>query len=464
MRTVLYGLLMGLSVGACASASTSDAIDRELRELASTPSAPAPGPAEPSREPADEPTLPVPDNPDDTVLAGPVTPETLVALAIERSPRLRADVRALRVLLYEARAETALPPPELMAEIWNTPLTEPWALGKADMLMLEVRQTWPAPGGRDARANAIVAEVHARTVALAESRRALALRVTETFAAYAHAVRGGNAHREHGKLLERMSAVVRARLAAGGASLADVTRVDFERARLRADIGRLDAEAEGARGRLNALLGRTPDALLGPPGDSMPMKTAPLGVLLARAKAARGMILAAKARVLVAERERDAADADASWPAMTLGLGYWQDPSSRPGIGLSFGITLPWLSGAARDRVQAAQERIEAARAEVDASEFEVAAAVSDAFADVQMIRKALASLKEQTLPLSERTVKAVAASYSAGGAGALDWIDAARSVLELHAEKIDLEAELAVAVARLELAVGDSASEEVMP
>ena len=81
---------------------------------------------------------------------------------LERHPALLAEASRATALERRARAEGALPPPELMAELWQVPLKRPYAVDDAGMLMLSLRQNVPAPGARAARAEALRHEARAR--------------------------------------------------------------------------------------------------------------------------------------------------------------------------------------------------------------------------------------------------------------------------------------------------------------
>ncbi len=58
-----------------------------------------------------------------------------------------------------------------------------------------------------------------------------------------------------------------------------------------------------------------------------------------------GTIFFVTALLYMALVEREAAEAEARIPEFMVGLGYWQDPTMRPGVGVTASMSLPWLWG-----------------------------------------------------------------------------------------------------------------------
>src|SRR6185503_17265640 len=72
---------------------------------------------------------------DESELLVHVELETVERMALSRHPVLREGASRVRALAQSARAEAALPPPELIAELWQVPLERPYAIDDAGMLM-----------------------------------------------------------------------------------------------------------------------------------------------------------------------------------------------------------------------------------------------------------------------------------------------------------------------------------------
>lgn len=389
-------------------------------------------------------------------LAGPVDRDSLMALVVARSPSLAALAHRARSMVHAARAEGSLPPSELGLQAWNLPLTRPYGVGEADMYMVELRQRFPALGSLDARARATTEEAQAMLAEFATEERLTAQRAADAYADYVRGRQNHALHHQHLALLEQMQRAVLARFTTGGAGLAEAARVDLELAKTQRDIARIDGDIARARSIINALLRREADAPLGAPRDVGPETVRlPVDELLAQALTSRGATRAADARVRAARARRDAAETEAHIPEFTVGLGYWQDPMRRPGIGASASMALPWLWGPQRHRLDEARELEASELSSEDGVDVELQLEVTSARAQLAAFEQEFVIVHRQALPAARRSIDAVRAAYTTGNASLLECVDTARSVLDLEMEETDLTAELAHAVAALERAVG---------
>jgi outer membrane protein, heavy metal efflux system len=392
---------------------------------------------------------------EEALLTGPITRAQVLALAVSRDPGLHSLVHEARAALHGARAAGSLPPPEVDAQVWNLPLARPYALGEAAMYMLEARQMFPAAGSRDARARAYAEEARGRVSALAARESEVLARAGQAYADYVHGVLDHRVHAVHHQLLGAMLDAARARYAGGGA-LADVPRIESERARTRRSISHVSADIDRARATLNAMLQRRPDAPLGEPADLAPETVrVPTDDLLALAARSRGELGEARARVRSAAARREAARAESRWPVFTGTLGYWQDPQRRPGLGAMVAATLPWVWGGASARLDEARERELAEAEAVDRVTVDVRAEVCVAQARLEGLARELAVLRREARPAAARAVEAVRAAYVAGRGDLLAWIDAARQVLDVDMEEVEVTTGIAHAATELERAVG---------
>ncbi|MEO7331374.1 MAG: hypothetical protein ABI193_22555, partial [Minicystis sp.] len=190
--------------------------------------------------------------------------KTVELTVLARRPSLIAAAEHVRALTARAGAEGSLPAPELMLEIWQIPFAKPYALDKAGMIMMSVRQQLPAAGSLDLTAQATALEARAGAAMVAVEARSLLREADRAFADYVEATLLHTSHLEHRRVVEQMAAAARARYATG-APLADITKADLELARLDADVAREHGRVEEARAKLNGLLARPAGAVLGAP-------------------------------------------------------------------------------------------------------------------------------------------------------------------------------------------------------
>lgn len=382
--------------------------------------------------------------------------DQIVALAVEKSSSLRALAHRARALVYAAKAEGSLPAPEVEGQIWNAPLLRPYALGEADMFMLEFRQRFPAAGAQDARARASSEEARALLAELLGEEQLTAERAANAYADYVHGLQDHALHREHLAQLEQLQQAVQARFTTGGSGLADVARVELEIGIARRAIARTSGEIARSRSLINALLKRPIEAPLGSP-EAARAETVRLSLseLYALASSRRGPKVAAALRIRAARARTEAAEAEAKNPEFMLGIGYWQAPQSRPGIGANASMTLPWLWGSERHRVDEAREHEAAETSSQGAESTTAETEVSEAYVRLTSMTDELKVVHEQAIPAAHRAIDAVQAAYTTGHASLLDWVASARAVLDLQMEETALTADLAYSVATLERAVG---------
>jgi outer membrane protein TolC len=431
--------LAALPAVGCVSAQTSQRLDRSYDQASQQLRKPLTAKQTPTIDPT-----------------APLDRETVVKMAVAKSPSLAAMAHRARALVHAGRAEGSLPPPELGAEAWNLPLARPYAVGEADMYMVELSQRFPPAGSRDGRARAMAEEAQIVLAEVATEERLVAEQAANAFVEYAQAFEEQRLHQRHLALLDRMSQAIRARYASGGSGLADVARLEIEVSKVHRGVARIEGDIVRARSALNVLLRRPISAPLGEPRQVSPETIRlPIDDLLSRATSNRGSTLAADARVAAAAARRDAAESEANVPEFMVGLGYWQAPEMRAGVGATASMSLPWLWGPGRQRVYQAQEEEAAERSERDGTGLESQSEVSEAYARLVAFEQQLVTIRKQALPAARRSIDAVTAAFSTGKVSLLEWVDAQRSVLELEMEVLDLQGEIAHGVNALERAVG---------
>ncbi|MBC8133301.1 MAG: TolC family protein, partial [Deltaproteobacteria bacterium] len=110
--------------------------------------------------------------------------ETILRTALERNRDLAEDGARARAAEARGRSVSRLPDLELKYEQWGVPLARPYALGRADTVMLGVRQTFPSWGSLDARGRAAAEEAAGVRDGERARRQEVAAQVHRTFAAY----------------------------------------------------------------------------------------------------------------------------------------------------------------------------------------------------------------------------------------------------------------------------------------
>ena len=451
VRSIVLVAMAATALGACMPGATG----ANLRAAETAPEVRARAPVAAEPGPAGSPPQAALAVVDEAIFKRPELAD-LEAAALARHPDLIAGAHRVRALTERARADGSLPPPELATEIWQVPFTRPYALDRAGMIMLSVRQAIPAAGSLDRAAEATSLEARAEVARLSGAALALVHEVDRTFADYLEAVTRHAVHMEHRAALDQLAAATRARYSTGG-SLADVARADLERARVDADMERERGMVMVARARLNGLLARPVDAWLGPPDpDEVTTAAVTPAQVADRARAANPDVSAAELMEKSAHASLLAAGQEAHVPAFSVGLDVFLPVNNTPaGYGTSFSMSLPWLSGGGGSRMRSAEQRALAERSSAEGARIRVRSAAVTALAAVRAAERRYLVLTRLAVPAARRALDATRAGYAAGGADILAWIDAARSSLDVAMDLVGARAELDRALADLDWAAG---------
>ncbi len=378
--------------------------------------------------------------------------EDAVRCALDESAELMALEHRRK-----AREATSLraglrPAPEVSYEQWGVPLTRSWNLAEAQMLMVGVTQAFPTPSL--ARSERRVAEAALPVVDGERREWALALEWSV---------------REAVILLRRAeeSAAVRTTLIDQAVAIETLTKTLFEsghgttldlvRARTEANRARLEwyrakDSSELARARLNTLLGRHPEAALGPVEAEMTVAASGVDAL-------RPELLTADARLVQDDAAIEAARRRGTTPTWMVKLQYQAMPMEAHvnGYGAMVGMTLPWLDPGREAWVKEA----EATRAEHDAEREALRRSIAGEEAAARVSRRtaahALEVIETTLLPAARQAAELVRAGFASGRDSALSVLDALRTLVTLEQDRVDARAALALAELAVDRANGRS-------
>lgn len=387
----------------------------------------------------------------------PVDRGSLVASALRAHPAIRSAEQRAVATRVRGESEGSLPPPEAMVQVWQVPIARPYAVGDAQMVMVGLGQTFPAPGARGARQRAAEHEADAERAGAGEMARTIRAEVEHAFADYVEATALHRVHLEHREVARRMFELARARHAAGG-SLADAAQAEVELARMDADVVKDGTRITAARARLNALLGRDALAPLGPPrvGDA---ETAAWDVRTAtdKARELRPELRASAARLAARREEATAAKREALLPSFSVAALYFAPTGPMPqhGYGMNASMSLPWLWGEASGKRRAAGELARAAESDVEAARRPIDAEVATSEAGVRAQASRLVTLRDRALPASKRAFEVTWSGYEASRGDVLSVVSAHRAIVDVENEVVEARAALEHALADLDAAVG---------
>ena len=163
------------------------------------------------------------------------------------------------------------------------------------------------------------------------------------------------------------------------------------------------------------LMGRTPDAALGPPPEDAIRLDAP-GSPAAPAPAEideRRPEIASAARMIQREEAAlEVAQRSARWPSITVGADYWYLPQTESSAyGAMVMIDLPWLNGRHRDEITEAEHTLAAERFALLAQRNQARFEVRDARVRVDAATQAVRIIDGDLLPLARRSFESAEAA-----------------------------------------------------
>jgi outer membrane protein TolC len=259
-----------------------------------------------------------------------VTPHKANALDLEAALR---EVATANPTLASRRDMVAATQQRIApAGAWQSPTFEVGALnvptsGRFDqdpmtMKMVGIEQRVPLFGAHRLSRQSATAAARADSAALEMANYELFAVAWEAYSDAYFAGRLAESSRAHRGEMEQLVRAARARYESGNGRLDDVLHAEAEQARLLSDLATFDAEVEGARARLAALMGRE-SAALSDSLEALPVTPPPADAdsLIARVNEDHPRL-----RELRARRDRYLLGARAArrtvWPDLQLGASY----------------------------------------------------------------------------------------------------------------------------------------------
>jgi outer membrane protein TolC len=401
---------------------------------------------------------------DDAELARSARVETILRIALERNRDVAESQARARAADARSQAASRLPDLEAKYEQWGVPLAHPLALDRAQMLMVGVRQTFPAWGSLDARGRAAAEDAGSAQDAARARRQEVAAQVRRTYATYYKADQEVRLHLEHAGLTSRVLELAKLNQRTGHGGLQDVLRLELELTRLHTDIARIEREQRSSRALLNSLMDRPVDAPLGPPEDLAVVPVESVAALEKTLDANRPEIDAAVRAVRRSEALLEGTRRSARVPNLMVGVDYWYMPTfpsdMRHAYSAMVAINLPWLSGRRRDEVREGEHTLQAERAALESTRNAVRYELRDAAARLESARQSFTIVDQDLLAQAKRSLDATQAAYASGRGDAVALLDALRSYLQVRIERVRAQAELASSQTDLERAAGTLAAE----
>ena len=376
------------------------------------------------------------------------------------SPRIAAAAALARAAEARVAPARTLPDPQLQLGLMNRELP---GLGLSDPLgmnQIQLIQMFPIAGKLGLAGRAAAERATAQQARAAEVGWDVRARAAMGFYDLYQMDRSIGVARETLRLLQDIAKVAETMYGVGQGRQVDVLRAQVEIARMQEEILRMEAGRAAALARVNALLARGPDSVLGLPILPLfPDSLVPLDSLVAEAETHRPMVRAGEAEVRSAEATARGARREI-WPDLEVGVQYGQRPMAGGGtdrmVSLMLGVNLPVFAGNRQFAMRRETEAMRTmARADLDEMRAETRGRVGELYAAVERARRLGELYRTTILPQAETTVQSAQSSYRTGAVDFMTLLDDQMTVNRYRQDLIALDAERGTALAELEMLLG---------
>jgi outer membrane protein TolC len=395
---------------------------------------------------------------DSGLSAHPLTVDEAVAASLAGNLEIRAAVRRLSLAQMKTGTARSLDDPMLMVRDWDTPVTKPWDLNQAQ-IMVGLQQTFPNRQKREMRARLAEDDASVEASNLETLRQEVSAEARKLCADLMRNADEMKLHERQASLLKEALAVALAQYTTGKVPQADVLRAQMALTRLSEHLIELDEARETARAQLNALMGRRPDEAIEIEGGYTAPAALPALEDLEHTAMEHRPELAGLRSQIAKSRNEGAMTRLGMKPDFTVALGYMLMPTgstARNAYMAEGSMNLPWLN---RARHEGEAKQADAAT-EVSQSELEVRAAtvfleIRQAQIAVLAAEKRVKLYRDTLLPQAEASFKASTAAYQNNRAEFMSLIDAQNLLLDIQTAYYKASAATDTGMAQLERAIG---------
>jgi outer membrane protein TolC len=388
----------------------------------------------------------------------PITVEDAVGAAMESNPQIHAAVRRLTLAQSKTATARSLDDPMLMVRDWNTPLSKPWDLNQAQ-LMVSLQQTLVSKQKRDLRAKVAGDDADVAASDLESLRQEVAAEVRKACADLKRNAEERKLHDRQSSLLKEALAAALAQYTTGRVPQADVLRAQMAVTRLDEHLIELEQERDTAQAELDTLMGQPTEQAVEIAGDyAATVDMPPLEEMERLAMEYRPELAGLRKGIGKSQDEAQAVRL-AMKPDFTVALGYMLMPAgsaSRNAYMGELSMNLPSLN---RDRHDGEAKQADSATAVAQA---DLEARTRAVFLEVRRAQIAIAAAEKRSkvyrdtlLPQAEASFKAVTAAYQNNRAEFSSLIESQNLLLDIQTSLYKAQADRDASVADLERAIG---------
>jgi len=355
-------------------------------------------------------------------IAGSPSLPDLLSLVYQSSPVVKEAKASWRVAIEKYRVETGYPDPLLTTTYWPSDPSRNWGNKRFET---EILQIIPFPGKLAAAGRVAETESDMARLELDRTVRDLAVKVRESYYELQY-IREAVRIADHNRLaLEHIRKIGETGYTQNRTALYDVLKAQSQSGQVQYDILLLEELERTEITRMNALMNRLPEAVIGPLQDE-PLTPLVYGLndIYTLAETHREEI-----RVAAAGADKSRAEADVArfqnLPEFMVGFKYEYDAPDSPDAsannmyGIQFGMTLPiwWNKNAGRR--EAARAGTEKAAAQVNVQINEARAMIRETFFRLKNADRLIILYRDQLLPQAIKAME-TAEIWNREGQGSL--------------------------------------------
>ena len=355
-------------------------------------------------------------------IAGSPSLRDLLSLVYQSSPVVKEAKASWRVAIEKYQVETGYPDPLLTTTYWPSDPSRNWGNKRFETEFLQII---PFPGKLAAAGRVAETESNMARLELDRTVRDLAVKVRESYHELQY-IREAVRIADHNRLaLEHIRKIGETAYTQNRTALYDILKAQSQSGQVQYDMLLLEELERTEITRLNALMNRLPEAVIGPMQDE-PLEPLAYGLndIYTLAETHREEI-----RVAAAGADKSRAEADVAsfqnLPEFMVGFKYEYDAPDSPDAsannmyGIQFGMTLPiwWNKNAGRR--EAARAGTEKAAARINVQINEARAMIRETFFRLKNADRLITLYRDQLLPQATKAME-TAEVWNREGQGSL--------------------------------------------
>jgi cobalt-zinc-cadmium efflux system outer membrane protein len=392
-------------------------------------------------------------------VAGPaLSLEEVLRMALAENPEIHVSVRRVAAAEAHVPAASTLDDPQFMYRGWQVPLSKPWDYNQAQN-MLMIGQALPGPGKRILHAAVAKSDVSEAKAELAATRLRIQVDARKAFYDLLRAEDEIRIHDQHVGIAHQAIEAARIKYTVGKIPQVEILKAQLALTRLAEHMIRFERDADVARARLNALLGREPDAPIQAHGEyGLDHALPSLDALERVAMQSRPDLIEAEAAAEKTRREQAVAK-KTYVPDFNVAAGYMLMPagsSARNNYMVEGSVSLPWLNRRKHEAELAeAAAGITEKDAELDAMRNAARGQIQEALAEAKAAQRLARVYQDSLRQQSEETLHSAVIAYENDQTSFLDLLDSQMTVVDVDLAWIDALGEFNMRIAELEMAAG---------